>query len=130
MKFCGKAVIMKRRLISNKEGFTLLEVMVSMLIMSFSLLLLLQMAMVALDGNTWASGTTSCTQLMQEKLEEIRSLPNPQSGQDTVGTITRNWTVNKVSSHLRQVDITAVWMTPDNRSHSNTINTFIKTDSL
>jgi prepilin-type N-terminal cleavage/methylation domain-containing protein len=121
---------MKRLLIINKEGFTLLEVMISMLIMAFSLLLLLQMAMVALDGNTWASGTTSCTQLLQEKLEELRSSPNPQSGQDTVRAVTRNWTVNKVGSHLRQIDITAVWMTPDNRPHSNTINTFIKTDSL
>ena len=51
---------------TNEDGFTILEVMTSMLIMAFALLLLLHLAMIALDGNKWASSTTSSTQLMQE----------------------------------------------------------------
>ncbi len=130
---------MMKKLIRKDDGFTLLEVMTSMVIMTFSLLLLLHMAVVALEGNSWASSTTSATQLLQDKLEELRFQPDPVSGadtipvlsvNDTVGTLIREWTVTSVDSHLRQVDLVASWEGPDQRSHVNTINTFIKSDSL
>lgn len=120
---------MKKRY-KDEQGFTLLEVMTSMLIMSFSLLVLLQMAMVALDGNTWASGTTSSTQLMQQKLEELRGSSHPESGEDTIGNITLSWTIADAGSHLRQIDMTAFWLTPDSVTRSYNINTFMKTDSI
>lgn len=117
-----------RRRIKNEEGFTLLEVMTSMLIMSFSLLLLLHLAMIALDGNRWASRTTSCTQILQQKLEDLRSQAIPASGEDVVGEFSRVWTVTTAGTHLRQVAITATWATPDSLVQSNTLNTLIKTD--
>ena len=129
---------MKRRIVSE-NGFTLLEVMTSLAILSFSLLMLLHMAMIALDGNSWASGTTSSTQLIQEKLEELRIQADPVSGYDsvpmlsvgdTLGFVSRTWRVSTVASHLRQVEITAVWLSPDSIAHSNTVSTMIKTDSL
>ena len=119
---------MKRHL-KKEDGFTLLEVMTSMFIMGISLLLLLHLAMIALDGNTWASGTTSSTQLLQEKLEELRSVADPPSGADTVGEVVREWTVTNAGSHLRQIQITARWATPDSVLQANTINTYIKTTS-
>lgn len=119
-----------RKQITNDQGFTLLEVLTSMFIMSISMLLLLHLAMVALDGNTWASGTTSSTQLLQEKLEELRSYDNPESGADTVGQVYRDWTVTTAGSHLRRVALTATWYSPDSLAHSNTITTLIKTDSI
>jgi len=128
-----------KKLVVSEKGFTLLEVMTSFLILSFSLLMLLHMAMVALDGNSWASGTTSSTQLIQEKLEELRILPDPASGYDsvpmlsvgdTVGFVGRTWRVTTVASHLRQIDITAVWLSPDSIAHSNSVSTLVKTDSL
>lgn len=119
-----------KKQISNETGFTLLEVMTSVFIMGFSMLLLLHLAMVALDGNTWASGTTTSTQLLQEKLEELRSLGSPESGADTVNEVYRNWTVTNAGSHLRQVVLTATWYTPDSLAHTNSITTLIKTDSI
>jgi Tfp pilus assembly protein PilV len=113
----------------NEDGFTLLEVMTSMFIMAFSMFLLLHLAMVALDGNNWASGTTSSTQLMQEKLEELRNSPNPTSGLDTVGEVVRQWQVTDAGSHLRKVDIVASWVTPDSLTQSYTINTIMKTNA-
>lgn len=113
----------------NEDGFTLLEVMTSMFIMGFSLLLLLHLAMVALDSNDWASGTTSSTQLMQEKLEELRNSPNPTSGLDTVGEITRSWRVSDAGPHLKRVDIVASWVTMDSIRQSYAINTLMKTDA-
>ncbi|MDD4051527.1 MAG: prepilin-type N-terminal cleavage/methylation domain-containing protein [candidate division Zixibacteria bacterium] len=120
---------MKRRK-TNEEGFTLLEVMTSMLIMSFSLLMLLNMAMIALDGNRWSSRTTSCAQIMQQKLEDLRNVVDPTSGEDTVGEFSRSWTVSTVSTHLRQVEITAMWMSPDSLVQSNRITTLIKTSAM
>jgi Tfp pilus assembly protein PilV len=113
----------------NEEGFTLLEVMTSMFIMSFSLLLLLHLAMVALDGNQWASGTTSSTQLLQQKLEHLRSMASPTSGADTVGEVMRQWEVTTAGTHLRQIVMTASWLTPDSITQSYTITTLMKTDA-
>jgi len=116
-------------LIKNESGFTLLEVLTSAFIMSFALLLLLHLAMVALDGNRWASGTTSSTQLMQQKLEALRNMPNPSSGGDTVSGITRTWTVTNAGSHLKQIDIQASWLTPDSIVRSYSVRTLVKTDT-
>jgi prepilin-type N-terminal cleavage/methylation domain-containing protein len=118
---------MKRRW-QKEDGFTLLEVMTSMFIMSFSLLLLLHLAMIALDGNTWASGTTSSTQLLQEKLEDLRGQANPASGIDTVNDVIRRWSVSTAGSHLRRVAISATWLTPDSMAQTYTINSYIKTE--
>lgn len=100
-----------------------------MIIMAVSLLLLLHLAMIALDGNRWASGTTSSTQLLQEKLEKLKNSPNPVSGADTVGAIIRQWTVTSAGSHLKEVSVTASWLTPDSITQTYTINTLVKTDT-
>lgn len=103
--------------------------MTSMLIMAFSLLLLLHLAMIALDGNKWASGTTSSTQLLQEKLEHLRNTVNPTSGVDTVGEIIRRWVVADAGTHLKRISITATWHTADSVAQSYSINTMMKTDA-
>ena len=52
---------MKIRCIKNQDGVTILEVLIAMIILSLALLLLLNMAMVALDGNDWANNMTVAT---------------------------------------------------------------------
>jgi prepilin-type N-terminal cleavage/methylation domain-containing protein len=116
---------MKRHL-TKEEGFTLIEVMTSMIIMSFSLLLLLHMAMVALDGNKWATGTTSSTQLIQAKLEDLRSIDDPAGGVDTVNGVMRHWRVVNSGSHLRQILITATDLN-NTTPHSYSMSTYLKT---
>jgi len=114
----------------NQDGFTILEVMVAMIILSMSLLLLLNMAMIALDGNDWSHQATQSTQLLQEKLEELRTDMNLNSGIDTVNNIERNWTVSNSANHLRRVDITASWQNRRGDVLQNSITAFIRTDSL
>ena len=41
----------KKNIRLNEQGITIMEVLIAMIILSLSLLLLLNMAMVALDGN-------------------------------------------------------------------------------
>ncbi|HEX2897846.1 MAG TPA: prepilin-type N-terminal cleavage/methylation domain-containing protein [candidate division Zixibacteria bacterium] len=114
---------------SNKSGFTILEVVIAMLILSMSLLLLLNMAMVALDGNDWSNKTTNATQLIQEKLEQLRSTTNPAGGNDVVNGVTRTWVVSNAGNHLRRIDITVQWDDVKSKPHSNAITTYIRTDS-
>ena len=106
-----------------------MEVMTSMFIMAFSLLLLLHLAMIALDGNEWASGTTTSTQLLQEKLEDLRNMTTPVSGTDTVGEYVREWKVSTAGTHLRQVSITTSWLTNNNVTQANTVNTLMRTEA-
>lgn len=119
---------MKR--IQNNDGFTIMEVMISMIILTLSLLLLLNMAMIALEGNDWSNRATASTQLIQEKLEELRTDKNLQSGNDSLNGISRSWTVTKVANHLRRVDITASWQNQNGQTLENSITAYIRTDNI
>ena len=115
----------------SQAGFTILEVLIAMIILSISLLLLLNMAMVALDGNDWSNKTTVATQLLQQKLEQLRTNVNSlASGQDTVGGIQRTWTVTKIDHNLRRVDVSISWEDIRNDTITNSMTTYMRTDSL
>ena len=101
-----------------------------MVIMSIALILLLNMAMVALDGNDWSNKTTIAVQAMQEKLEQLRNSPNPANGGDTVLGVVRNWTVTNAGNHLRQVSISVTWEDIRANMVTDSMSTFIKTDSV
>lgn len=116
--------------IRSDEGFTILEVMVALIILSVSLLMLLHMAMIAIDGNDWSNQATRSTQLLQEKLEELRTEMLLDNGVDTVDNIARSWTVSNSSNHLRRVDITASWQNRRGDVLNNSMTAFIRTDSL
>lgn len=116
--------------ITTNDGFTILEVMVSMIILSISLLMLLQMAMIAIDGNDWSNQATRSTQLLQEKLEELRTGMVLTNGVDTVDNIARKWVISNASNHLRKVDISAAWQNRRGDYLNNTMTAYIRTDSL
>ena len=83
----------KLRKLDNLRGVSLLEVLVAMILTSFALMMLLNMAMIALDGNDWSNKTTLAAQVMQEKLEQIRGggMASMQSGSDSAQGLTRIW---------------------------------------
>lgn len=107
-----------------------MEVMVAIIILTLSLLLLLNMAMVALEGNEWSNKATASSQLLQEKLEELRTTMNMTGGVDSVSHIERAWTVTKVADHLRKIDITASWQNRRGDILQNSITAYIRTDSI
>lgn len=124
---------MKRIKLLQDKGLTILEVLVAMLILSLSLLLLLNMAMVALDGNDWSNNTTIATQLMQEKLEQMRNVPNlgsANSGYDTAYGVKRVWKVENAGNHLRKVEVQVLWDDIRGKRKTNSLTAYIKTDSL
>ncbi len=118
------------RKLSRNNGFTLLEVMVSMVILTLSLLLLLNMAMIAMEGNDWSNQATASTQLIQEKLEQLRTDMTLTSGTDTVGAIARSWHVYSVANHLRRIDIMASWENQRGDVLQNSMTAYVRTDSI
>jgi Tfp pilus assembly protein PilV len=123
---------MKINALKNQRGVTLLEVLVAILLTSFSLLMLLNMGMIALDGNDWSNKTTVATQALQEKLEQLRGggYASLASGSDTTGGLKRSWTVSSVGSHLRQVVVKVAWDDIKGDEHVNEITAYIRTDSI
>lgn len=115
--------------IKRQDGMSLLEVLISMVILGIALLMLLNMAMISLTSNDWSKNATIVTQSMQQKLEELRNTPMPQSGTDTLNGINLYWTVSKTRDHLRQVDMTASWKDIISDYKTMDISSFIKTDS-
>ena len=119
--------------LTNQNGLTILEVLIAMIILSVSLLLLLNMAMVALDGNDWSNKTTIATQVMQEKLEQLRNVPNltsAASGSDTVSGVARSWRVVAAGSHLRRVDVNVTWEDIRGTQVNDVMTAYVKTDSV
>jgi Tfp pilus assembly protein PilV len=118
------------RKLKNTEGFTILEVMIAIIVLTLSLLLLLNMAMVAMDGNDWSKRATMSTQLLQEKLEQLRTGDDLDNGSDVVSNIQRQWTISTAANHLRRVDIVASWCNRRGDSLYNSMTAFIRTDSI
>ncbi|PKK83474.1 MAG: hypothetical protein CVT49_08620 [candidate division Zixibacteria bacterium HGW-Zixibacteria-1] len=114
---------------NTDKGFTIMEVLVSIIILTLSLLLLLNMAMVALEANDWSNKATASTQLLQDKLEELRTTMSLSNGVDTLQGIERRWQVTKTADHLRRIDIMASWQNNRGDLLHNNITAYVRTDS-
>ncbi len=123
---------MKIKILKNQRGISLLEVMVAMLLTSLSLLMLLNMGMIALDGNDWSNKTTIAAQLLQEKLEQVRGggMAAMRSGSDTAHGMDRTWSVSSVGSHLRKVEVVVEWDDIKAKHHANALTAHVRTDSV
>ncbi|HHI02047.1 MAG: hypothetical protein DRP51_03235 [Candidatus Zixiibacteriota bacterium] len=113
--------------LKKNDGFSILEVMVSIIILTLSLVLLLNMAMVALTANNWSNQATMSTQILQEKLEELRTTMILANGVDTVNNIEREWQIDSVNNHLRRINIAATWINDRGDTLNNSMTTYIRT---
>lgn len=122
----------KLKTIRNQDGISLIEVLVAMILMAFSLMLLLNMAMVALDGNYWSNKTTIATQIMQEKLEQLRAsgVSNMKNGKDTAQGLVRSWKITTAGKYLRQIDVEIEWDDIQARTHTNKMTAWVRSDSV
>jgi len=116
-----------RKIADNQKGFTLIEVMAGIVILSLGLLLLLPMVVTSMQANDFARGSTESSMYLKDKMEELKNMDPPTSGADTIGTVVRTWTVQSVNSSLWQLDVTIDWADRHNRSHSNTITSYMTT---
>jgi Tfp pilus assembly protein PilV len=116
----------------DERGITLLEVMIAVLVLTVSLLMLLNMAMVALGGNDWANKATLASQLVQEKLEQLRATSSGTltDGSDSVNGLARSWDISYAGNHLRRAAVTVQWQDLKGESHTASLASLIRTDSI
>jgi len=107
------------------NGFTLIEVMAGMVIISLGLLLLLPMMVTSMQANDFARGSTEASMLIKDKMEELKNTSTPVSGIDTVGNVSRTWTVTDLGSNLYQLDVNIAWTDRNDRGHNNTVTSYM-----
>ena len=71
--------------VEREKGFTLLEVMISLVILSIGLLGLAALQLVAVKNNSFSSEMTYATMLAQQQAETLKSLPFSDSDLDPNG---------------------------------------------
>jgi prepilin-type N-terminal cleavage/methylation domain-containing protein len=108
----------------GEKGFTLMEVVISMVIFATGLLMMVPMIVTAQKGNIFASGTTKAAHYLQAKIEEIKNTHNFTSGSDTPEGMTRSWTVTDVNSFLKSITLEMVWLDKDSLAHHNVTVTY------
>ena len=109
---------------SGEEGFTLLEVMVSMIIFATGLLMMVPMIVTSLKGNVFADMTTKAAHHIQAKIEEIKNTHNFTSGYDNPEGMTRTWMVEDYGSHLMKITVQMTWVDKDSLQHQNVTVTY------
>ena len=106
------------------KGFTLIEVLVALIILSFSLLALAGLMVTTTKNNAFGSHMTEAATFAQDKLEELRAIKwenlidgnnTNQQGGSTGINYTRNWNVTTNGS-LKTITINVNWN--DRTAHS------------
>ena len=112
--------------LSKSKGFTLLEVLVALIILSFALLALAGLMITTTKNNAVGNYVTEAATFAQDKLEELRAIKwenliegnhtDPASLPGSTGiNYTRNWNV-KTSGSLKTITINVDWN--DRTAHS------------
>jgi len=130
-------------LAGKESGFTLLEVIIAMAILSIGLLAIGYMQITAIDSNSTANRITEGTSLAQDKMEELithrmthadlNASGNPHTDASHPGyTITWNVTDNPMGgdgveiTDAKQIVITCQWL--DRGRQKETVLMFVKPD--
>jgi len=115
---------MKRNLsgrLRNQKGITLLEVMISMLILGFGVLGLAPMLVVSMFGNSYSNQVTVADAIALDRFEEIETWPlvSPIPYTQTVNTVqnifTRQTQIDDSSSDasipagVYRIEVTVTW---------------------
>jgi prepilin-type N-terminal cleavage/methylation domain-containing protein len=120
--------MIKRKNLKSQRGFSLIEVVMGMLILSVGLLLLLPMMVVSMQANDFARGSTEASMLIKDKMEELKNMNNPTAGADSVSGAYRTWTVTNIDNKLAKLVVNISWNDFEGRSHSNSMVSYMVKD--
>jgi len=112
-----------------QEGFSILEVMVGLVIFTLGLLLLMSMMVVSIQSNSWSEKETLSSQLIREKIEQLKNSPETSliSGSDVVNGLNRSWNIKALGiPGLYDVTVAVAWTDVDQRSFACSTQTYIK----
>ncbi len=110
--------------LTKSDGFTLIEILVALIILSVSLLALAGLMVTTTKNNSFGNHMTEAATLAQDKLEELRAirwenisegLNTDQQNGSTGNNYTRDWNV-ATNGSLKTISITIRWQ--DRANHS------------
>jgi type IV pilus assembly protein PilV len=119
--------------ISVEEGFTLIEIMIALVVMSIGLTALAAVQISAIRGNAFSKRMTTAVSIADEKIEQIKSIQyaniiSESSIQITQSNMnfTRQVTVtdNSPLPNSRKVEVVVTW-SEGSKSHSVPITTIV-----
>src|SRR5262245_10901559 len=102
----------------GNRGFTLLEVLVAMTILSFASLAMVKLQVGTLQANAYAKRRTIALNFAQDRIEKLRSGLSCSSSSITYGSLVFSLACQSVSgpNNTRNVTITVTWSDPAQQS--------------
>ena len=124
-----------KRLMWPEEGFTLIEIMITLVIMSIGLMALAGLQVSAIRGNAFSKRLTTAISIAQSRLEQVKNTPyaNIQSESPTQVAVsnpnlnfTRQVTVtnNSPLPNTKRVEVVVTW-TQASKTYTVPISTII-----
>ena len=116
--------------VSKRNGFSLIEVMVALVLLAVGLLAIGGMQIVSIRGNAFSQKVTQATVLTQSKLEDLKKLPfadsSLSSGVHDEGVLSgsgfsRSYDVESISTTLKAVTVSVQWT--EETDHSIALST-------
>lgn len=108
----------------KNSGFSLIEVMAGMVILTTGLLLLLPMMVTSIRANNYAQNASQASMMIKDKMEDLKNMETPTSGADSSATAVRSWTVTTINSNLYRLDVTVSWNDERGYPHQNTMTSY------
>ena len=127
---------MRRKIISNDDGLSLLEVMIGMIILAVGLMGLAPMVVVSIEGNVISRDNTAAANLLKQKIEYFEGLASMpavpyrevESGLQNIYTRTTQINDHSVDSLIPdgvyKIDVTVSWTDNQNVQRSNQYSTY------
>ena len=86
--------MMMSKFLSCRKGVTLLEVMISMVILAFGILGLAPLIVISMYGNSYSDEVTSANAIAQERIEQLKEAPSfsPLPWQEMVSGVQNSFT--------------------------------------
>jgi type IV pilus assembly protein PilV len=124
---------MSRCLISTEEGFTLIEIMIALVVMSIGLTALAAVQISAIRGNAFSKRMTTAVSIADEKIEQLKSSPYANILSEPSIQITQSnmnftmqvtVTANSPLPNSKKVEVVVTW-SEGSKSHSVPITTIV-----
>lgn len=115
---------------SSQSGFTLVEVIVSGMLIALVIAGVHGLVQSVLRAAHLAAQTTTATEMAQQKLETLltTNYNSVASGADATTVFQRNWTVTAGANDTKNIRVDVSWRDTRGRSHSVTLSSMVPRD--
>jgi type IV pilus assembly protein PilV len=120
--------------LQSRNGFTLLEVLVAMIVLAVGLLGLAPMLVMSMQGNQFSRDVTEAAYLAQDRIEQLKNQavisPIPyyetsiQGGCYRSVNVSDNTVDNSIPPGVYRINVTLNWVDKEGKSHSTSYITY------